>query len=126
MVPVRLSVHSAQAEAVILSIEGYSTPEQANELRNVYICVDREAAVKLPEYTFFVADLIGCRASDTDGNELGRVTDVLETGANDVYVIDNGRLMVPALRKVLSRVDVEKQELVFNAEVLKEVGLFED
>ena len=55
------------------------------------------------------------------------MTDVLETGANDVYVISGKRgLMVPALKKLLAQVDVENGHIVLDAQVLEEVGLFED
>lgn len=124
--PVQLCVSSVAEKAVIVKIEGYDTPEQAQLLRGKYLCVDRKHAVKLPEYTYFVADLIGCSVSDTDGREYGTLTDVLETGANDVYEIEKGKLMVPALKKVLDTVDTEQKRIVLDAEVLKEVGLFED
>ena len=51
---------------------------------------------------------------------------MLSTGANDVYVIDGGKLMVPALKKVIDHVAVAGGEMVFKADVLREVGLFED
>lgn len=124
--PVQLCVHSSTNEAVLLTVEGCTTVEQANELRNAYICVDRAKAVKLPKYTYFIADLIGCETFDTEGNSFGRVTDVLQTGANDVYMIENGKLMVPALRKVLQSVDTENGKIVFWADVLREVGFFAD
>ena len=76
--------------------------------------------------TYFVADLIGCDTFDTAGRRYGKVTDVVETGANDVYVIENGKLMVPALKRVLHEVATEEQRIVFDAKVLSEVGLFED
>ena len=63
---------------------------------------------------------------DTDGICYGKLTDVLETGANDVYEIEKGKLMVPALKKLISEVDTEQKRIVFHAEVLKEVGLFEN
>ena len=56
----------------------------------------------------------------------GKITDVLSTGANDVYVIDGGKLMVPALKKVIEKVDVAGGQMVFKADVLREVGLFAD
>ncbi len=125
-VPVQLLVSSVSETGVVLSIAGYETPEQANTLRGKYLCVDRAHAVRLPAYTYFVADLIGCEASDTEGNAYGKLTDVFETGANDVYEIDHGKLLVPALRRVLHEVDVENKRIVFDAAVLKEVGLFAD
>ena len=124
--PVQLCVSSVAPDAVILTIDGYETPEQANALRGAYLAVDRAHAVKLPKDTYFVTDLIGCETFDTDGNAFGKVTNVYETGANDVYEIEHGRLMVPALKRVLHEVDTDSGRIVFDAVVLKEVGLFAD
>ena len=126
MRPVQLVVSSVAQDSVILTIEGYETPEQANVLRGAYVCVDRAHAVKLPKDTYFVTDLIGCETFDTDGNAYGKLTDVYETGANDVYEIEHGKLMVPALKRVLHEVDTDAGRITFDAAVLKEVGLFED
>ncbi|MEZ4509798.1 MAG: PRC-barrel domain-containing protein, partial [Eubacteriales bacterium] len=76
--------------------------------------------------TYFVVDLIGCETFDTNGKAYGKLTDVLETGANDVYEIDGGKLLVPALKKVLHEVDIERGRIVFEAAVLEEVGCFAD
>ncbi len=125
-VPVRLSVLSCRPDAVVVHLEGFETVEEAQTLRGGFICVDRAHAARLPEYTYFIADLIGLSVTDTEGKTYGKVTDVLSTGANDVYVIDGGRLMVPALKKVIERVDVKGGQMVFKADVLREVGLFVD
>ena len=109
-VPVRLSVLSVRPDAVVVHLDGYETVEDAQTLRG----------------GFLFADLIGLSVSDTEGKAYGKVTDVLSTGANDVYVIDGGKLMVPALKKVIDRVDVAGGEMVFKADVLREVGLFAD
>ena len=126
LLPVAVSNVRLLPDAAIVHLGGTDTPEAADKLKNLYLCVDRAHAVALPENTYFVADLIGCEASDTDGKVYGKVTDVLETGANDVYEIDNGALMVPALKRVLHSVDVEQGKLVFDAAVLREVGCFAD
>ena len=95
--------------------------------RNLYICVDRANAIKLPEGRYFISDIIGCAVTDTEGKQYGKLTDVLETGANDVYVIKGDKtLMVPALKKLLSSVDIQAKAIVLDAAVLEEVGLFED
>ena len=124
--PVRLSVLSCRPDAVVIQIEEYDTVEAAQLLRGGFLCVDRAHAAQLPAYTYFIADLIGLSVFDTEGNAYGKVTDVLSTGANDVYVIDGGKLMVPALKKVIERVDPAGGEMVFKADVLREVGLFAD
>ncbi len=124
--PVQLCVTSVAPDSVILTVKGTETPEQANAYRGAYLCVDREHRVKLPKDSYFVTDLIGCDTFDTDGNAFGKLTDVYETGANDVYEIEHGKLMVPALKRVLFEVDTENGRIVFDAAVLKEVGLFEN
>ena len=120
---------SVQPDAVFLRISGCESREAAEALRGAYICVDRAHAVKLPEGRYFVADLIGCRVWDSAGTDWGTLRDVLETGANDVYVMEGGakgRLLVPALKKLLAEVDTANRRIVLDAAVLEEVGLFED
>ncbi|MEA5058667.1 Ribosome maturation factor RimM [bioreactor metagenome] len=118
---------SVQPDAVFLRLSICESREEAETLRGLYLCVDRVHAVKLPEGRYFVADMIGCEVEDSHGTPLGKLTNVLETGANDVYVIQGKRkLLVPALKKLLQEVDVEKKRIVLNAQVLEEVGLFED
>ena len=124
--PVAITAPRFLTDAVVLHIDGCDTIEQAEALRNRYLCVSRENAVKLPNGTYFIADLIGCDTYDSDGKAYGKVTDVLETGANDVYEIDGGKLLVPALKRVLREVDVERGRIVFDAQVLEEVGCFAD
>ena len=124
--PVRLSNSPLQPHAVLLHLDGVETPEAAEKLKNAYLCVDRENAVPLGEHTYFVADLIGCETFDTLGKAYGKVTDVLETGANDVYEIEHGKLLVPALKRVIASVDTAAGKIVFDAAVLEEVGCFAD
>ena len=113
--------------SVIVQLDGVNTIEEAERYRNKYLCVDRDHAVKLPEGSYFVRDIIGCRVVSSSGEDLGVVEDVYETTANDVYVVrGEKKLSVPALNKLLDSVDVENRLIVFNAEVLSEVGLFED
>lgn len=122
-----LSARVANDESVIVLLDGVGRMDEAERYRNKYLCVDREHAVKLPENTWFVKDIIGCRVVSTAGEELGVVEDVYETTANDVYVVrGKRRLSVPALKKLLRSVDIENKLIVFDADVLSEVGFFED
>jgi len=124
--PVSVENVRLQPDAVVLHIGGFDTREQADALRGAFLCVDRAHAVRLEKDAYFVEDLIGCETFDTRGRAYGRITDVLETGANDVYEIERGKLMVPALRRVLAEVDVERARVTFDADVLEEVGCFAD
>lgn len=125
--PVVVDGSKNAAGAVVLHIVGYDDPDQAEKLRGLYLCVDREHAVKLPKGVYFVSDMIGCKVESSEGVILGVLTDVYETNANDVYVIEGERrLTVPALKKLLNVVDIEQKRIVLDAAVLSEVGLFED
>lgn len=125
--PITLSDVGVQPDAVYARLSCCPDRNTAETLRNLYICVDRANAIKLPEGRYFISDIIGCAVTDTEGKQYGKLTDVLETGANDVYVIKGDKtLMVPALKKLLSSVDIQAKAIVLDSAVLEEVGLFED
>jgi 16S rRNA processing protein RimM len=89
-----------QNEFGLLKLEGVNTRDQADLLRNLYVMVALENAVPLEEGEFYVFQLIGLNVQTVDGQQLGRLTDVLATGANDVYVVDSptyGEILIPAL-----------------------------
>ncbi len=98
-------------DRVLLKLKGIDTPEEAIKLRQRGIFVDRKHAVKLSKDEYFIADLIGLSVIDEDGKELGEITDVLPTGANDVYQIkmpDGNEFLLPAIKECILEVDVEK------------------
>lgn len=95
---------------VILKFKGLETPEEVAKYRQKSLYVTRENAVRLGRDEYFIADLMGMKVFDEDGTEIGVLREVLETGANDVYVIDlkDGReLLLPAIRECVLNVDVE-------------------
>ena len=123
---VKISEVKVQSSSVIIWLESCDSVEDALALKGRFLCVDRAHAVSLPEGSYFICDLLGCDVYDTDGKRYGKITDVYSTAANDVYVIENGKLSVPALSKLISAVDFDHNRIVFHADVLREVGLFED
>jgi 16S rRNA processing protein RimM len=112
---------------VYVHLSGVDTREDAALLRETYLCVDRAHATKLPKDRYFVTDIIGCEVFGTDGAFYGKVEEVLQNGAADVYVIRGEKtLMIPVLKKLLNTVDVNAKKIILVSEVLEEVGLFED
>ena len=94
---------------VILKFRGIDSRDDAERLRQTKLFVTRDQAVPLKPGEYFIADLIGLSAVSDEGEELGTVTDVLQTGANDVYVIsrENAKdLLVPAIRDCVLCVDI--------------------
>ncbi|MCM1027890.1 MAG: ribosome maturation factor RimM [Roseburia sp.] len=94
---------------VILKLEGIDTIEAAERYRKASLLVSRKNAVRLSRDEYFVADLMGLRVRDEDGGEIGVLREVMETGANDVYIIDldDGReLLLPAIKQCVLEVNV--------------------
>lgn len=125
--PVKVLTSSYSGDCAYVTLEGIDTREKAESLRWHFLCVDREHAAKLPEGKYFIVDIIGCVVYDTDDRLIGELIDVTEHPANDVYEIRtvSGRIYIPALKKLLVSVDVEKKRIVVDRDVLAEVGLFE-
>lgn len=101
-------------EGLLLGFEGVSTPEQAGRYRNQIVSIASSETQELPEGQYYFHELIDLNVVDEDGNNLGKLTEVLETGANDVYVVidSSGReLLVPAIPDVLLNVDLASKTM---------------
>ena len=102
---------------VILKLEGIDSIEEANKYRNCYLKIKREDAVKLPENTYFIADLIGIQVFDESNNFLGNIIDIFSTGSNDVYVVKNEigkEILLPAISEVIKQIDIKNSKMVVN------------
>lgn len=96
---------------VIVKFQGIESPEEAQKYRGATLWITREQAVPLQENEYYRADLIGLCVVTEEGEELGILTDVLETGANDVYEVrlpDKKTALLPAIRDCVKEVDLEK------------------
>ena len=116
---------SVREDGVYLRLNGVSDRTAAERQRGLMLYVDRAHAVQLGENETFICDLIGCRVMDLQGNELGTLTDVLQPGGNDVYVIKTpkGEMLLPALRHVIPTVDVEQGIVTVDEKRLPEVAV---
>lgn len=94
---------------VLAKLGGVDTPEAATLLRGQRVSIDR-TKVRLPRGTVFIADLIGCAVLDDDGNEIGKIADVLTMPSSDVYVVKGAHsYMIPAVREFVREIDVENR-----------------
>lgn len=99
---------------VIVKLKGIDDMDSANALKGLFLEVDRENAVKLPEGSYFICDLIGASVHDETGNLLGTLTDVIKTGSNDVFVIKaetGNEMLVPALKTVVKVISPEEGKI---------------
>ena len=99
---------------VILKFKDLDNINDVEQFRQAKLLVKREDAVELGEDEYFIADLIGIRVISDEGEELGTISDVLETGANDVYVVSrDGKkdLLIPAIHDCILQVDIEQGQM---------------
>ena len=108
--PVEVERARVQKNIVVMKIKGVDTANDANKLRNRVLYLDRDD-VELEEGAYFIQDLIGLVVKDADsGREYGTITDVTQTGANDVYHIkaaDGKMYYIPAIKDVVKSTDIE-------------------
>ena len=108
--PVVVERSRVQKNMVVMKIKGTDTVEDAQKLRNRVLYINRDD-VELDEGCYFVQDLIGLTVIESkDGKVYGKISDVSETGANDVYHIkdeDGREYLIPAIPDVIDSVDIE-------------------
>lgn len=108
-IPVVLEKSRPHPPFLLLKLRDYDSPEAVGEFRNSVVYVRADTLPPLPEGEYYHHQLVGLHVFSEDGQELGILTEVLETGANDVYVVtaENGtELLLPAIRDVILGVDI--------------------
>ena len=91
-------------------MKGYDRIEDVEHLKGQSIYVRRRDALPLQENEYFIGDLIGLDVVLEDGSRFGTLTDVLRTGANDVYAVkkdDGSTVYLPAIKEVILQTDPE-------------------
>ncbi len=100
---------------VILKFKGYDTIESVEPFRQCDLCVTRENAVPLEEDEYFITDLLGLQVVTEDGTILGELTDVLQTGANDVYevtTLEGKEILLPVIDECVLDISLEERKCV--------------
>lgn len=101
---------------VIVKFKEYNNINDVEMFRKCDLFVTRENAVPLEEGEYFICDIIGAQVkNEEDGNVIGKVKDVLETGANLVFLIESNEgkeLLFPSIPECIKKVDVEKMEVI--------------
>jgi len=112
-----LTVESARfhKQFVLVKFRGIDTMNDTDVLRGKLIKVRREDVVVLPEGHYYFFDIIGLSVYTEDGNPLGEITDILQTGSNDVYVTEKPGekpLLIPALKEVVRQIDIPGKRMI--------------
>jgi 16S rRNA processing protein RimM len=99
---------------VILRLAGLTDRDEAAKLRGSLVQVPESEAWKLPHGRYYWHQILGLRVVTTEGEEIGTVAEILETGANDVYVVKGagGERLIPAVKQVVKRIAPERGEML--------------
>ncbi len=112
--PVRIVSMRGHDRSLIIRLAGLETPEEAGRYRNAILYVRSTDLPDLPEGEYYHHQLLGLAVVDEAGQRLGTLDHILETGANDVYVVKNAdgkELLLPAVEEVILAVDLERGEV---------------
>lgn len=100
---------------MLVKFKGIDSPERAGEFRNQWVFIPASAVPELPEGQLYQHQLFGLDVVDEAGRLLGRITEIIETGANDVYVVTDadGRevVLLPAIPAVILDVDLGRRQM---------------
>ena len=111
-IPLTIRRVKYQKNNLILQFAELSTIEEAEALKNTILYADRADLGELPEGVYYIADLIGMTVQDEAGEKIGTIKEVLQTGANDVYVVrreEKKDLLIPVIEDAVKGVDLEKR-----------------
>lgn len=99
---------------VLLKLKGIDDIDSAEALRNLYIKVSREQLPELQENSYYIVDLLECEVVTVEGEILGKMDDVFNTGSNDIYVVKNEKgkqILLPAIKEVIKNVDIPNRKI---------------
>jgi len=113
----KLTIQSVKffKQFVILKFKGINNINDIERYKRCALLVDRENAVELEEDEYFIADMIGMNVLTEDGEIFGMLKDVIETGANDVYIINSkkhGEVLIPAIKECILDVNVKEGKML--------------
>lgn len=113
--PVKIASATVMGRVWVLQIKGVNSPEEAKHFTNLELWIGRSMLPALSDMEYFHHDIIGCRAFDEDGNELGVIEKVIETGANDVWQLirqGGGEILLPVIKDVVRSLDIKNKKVI--------------
>lgn len=108
--PMRLASVRPHGNGMLVSMRGLITPEEAGKFRNTWVYVTAADRPSLPDGKVYQHQILGFRVVSDEGVELGHLTDIFPTGANDVYVVtteSDKEILLPAIPDVILENDLD-------------------
>lgn len=102
--------------SILLKLEGIENRSQAEKLRGKWLKIPFDEALPLNEGEYFLFQAIGLDVFTDNGENLGKIVEIIETGANNVFVVDgnHGELLIPDIDEVVISVEIDKGKMVIS------------
>ncbi len=101
---------------VYLELEGVNNMDDAIKLKESYVSIEEAQLKELPEDTYYIYELKGLDVYSTDGELIGKIKEIFQTGANDVYeVVGNSKThYIPAIKNIVKEVNIKEKKVIIN------------
>ena len=112
--PISIRSSRRQMEALLVTFQGFTTPEAVGQFRNLLMYVRTDEIPSLGEGEYYHHELIGMQVVDEGGALLGFITEILESSAHDIFVVqtaDKHEFLIPMTGTVVIKVDVKRREM---------------
>jgi len=112
--PMTIAAARDHSEGLLIKLNGVDTPENAARYRNQLVYVTAADRPPLPKGQFYVHELIGFDVVDEENHSVGKLTEIMQTGANDVYVVtrpDASELLLPVISSVVLGIDADRRQI---------------
>ncbi len=103
------AVRPYKGDMLVVRFAGVDDANTAETLRNFDISIPLDKLAKLPPNSYYQHDILGLRVATLNGNEIGTIVEIMETGSNDVYVVkgeSKQQILLPAIKDVVKQVDL--------------------
>ena len=113
-VPLTICSHRSHGQGLLLAFDGFDTPEAVGRFRNQLLYITAAEASELEEGEYYYHQLLDLDVVDDTGRQLGKLTEIVETGANDVYVVtgtSGTEILLPAIPEVVLDVDLSQKTM---------------
>ncbi|CAM3700585.1 ribosome maturation factor RimM [Mesobacillus zeae] len=117
--PIELTVasHRTHKNFDLLTFEGFGNVNEVEKFRDGILKVPESERGTLEEGEYYLQDIIGCLVSTIEGEEVGKITEILSPGANDVWVVKGkgGKdILIPYIEDVVKKVDLQEKVILID------------
>lgn len=112
---VTIASHRKHKNFELLTFEGYPHIQDVEEFKNAYLRIAEHDLTELEDHAFYHHEILGCTVFTAEGKELGTVSEILETGANDVWEVTptaGKKHYIPYIEEIVKEVDVDGKKII--------------